>query len=288
VIKQGIVSGDFTIRPLTTLDECRDVVALEKRVWGYTDAEDVVPVPVLIVTVKRGGILLGAFDRSGRMVGFVYSLPALKDGRASQWSHMLGVLPESRDAGLGARLKLEQRRAALGMGLDLVEWTYDPMQAMNAHLNFAKLGVIVSEYEENIYGDSSSPLHRGSPTDRFVAEWWLSSHRVEQRIARTGRGQPEMADRLAIVNQCVRRGSMLDCGDVDLHLTDKRVAVEIPMGFTDLQQSDPSCALAWRMATREIFTTYFHRGYRAVDFLLDKTAGRGRYILEMKSGGVNA
>jgi predicted GNAT superfamily acetyltransferase len=281
------VSGDFTIRPLTTLDECRQVVDLEKRVWGYTDAEDVVPTPVLIVTIKRGGILLGAFDRSGRMIGFVYSLPALKDGRASQWSHMLGVLPESREAGLGSRLKLEQRRAALGMGLDLVEWTYDPMQAMNAHLNFAKLGVIVSEYEENIYGDSSSPLHRGTPTDRFVAEWWLSSRRVEHRIAGTDRARSDSAASLPRINRTVRHGSTLDCGDVDLHLTDERLAVEIPTGFSDLQQTDPSCALAWRMATREIFTTYFHRGYRAVDFLLDRAHGRGRYVLEAKSGGTN-
>jgi len=57
------------------------VAAIEKDVWGYTDAEDVVPPPVLIIAVKRGGILLGAFDESGAMKGFVYSIPALKDGR---------------------------------------------------------------------------------------------------------------------------------------------------------------------------------------------------------------
>ena len=135
------------IRPLTTLEECRQVAVLEKTVWGYTDAEDVVPPPVLIVSIKRGGILLGAFDDGGSMRGFVYSMPAIKDGRPTQWSHMLGVMPEMRAAGLGARLKLAQRRAALDMGMDLIEWTYDPLQAMNAHLNFTKLGVIVEEYE---------------------------------------------------------------------------------------------------------------------------------------------
>ena len=162
------------IRPLTTLEECRQVAALEKTVWGYTDAEDVVPPPVLIVSIKRGGILLGAFDDGGSMRGFVYSMPAIKDGRPTQWSHMLGVTPEMRAAGLGARLKLAQRQAALDMGIDLIEWTYDPLQAANAHLNFAKLGIVVEEYEENIYGESSSPLHSGTPTDRFVAEWRLS------------------------------------------------------------------------------------------------------------------
>ena len=92
------------IRPLTTLEECRQVAALEKTVWGYADAEDVVPPPVLIVSIKRGGILLGAFDDGGSMRGFVYSMAAIIDGRPTQWSHMLGVMPEMRAAGLGARL----------------------------------------------------------------------------------------------------------------------------------------------------------------------------------------
>ena len=134
------------IRPLTTLEDCRKVAELEKIVWGYTDAEDVVPPPVLIVSIKRGGVLLGAFDDHGEMKGFVYSIPALKDGRPTQWSHMLGVTPDARDSGLGVRLKLEQRLATLAMGIDLIEWTYDPLQALNAHLNFARLGVVVEEY----------------------------------------------------------------------------------------------------------------------------------------------
>ncbi len=275
------VSSEFTIRPLTTIDECRQVVELEKRVWGYSDAEDVVPTPVLIVTIKRGGILLGAFDRAGRMMGFVYSLPALKDGRTSQWSHMLGVLPEAREAGLGVRLKLEQRRAALGMGLDLIEWTYDPMQAVNAHLNFSRLGVVVSEYEENIYGESSSPLHRGSPTDRFVAEWWLATHRVEYRIAQRDDAAREAVSNGPLINRTIRRGAWLECGDLDLHASGTQLAVEIPMGFGEMQEKDPARALAWRMATRQIFTTYFQRGYRAVDFLIDRPNGRGRYVLEL-------
>jgi predicted GNAT superfamily acetyltransferase len=276
------VSGDYTIRPLTTLEECRQVVELQKRVWGYTDAEDVVPTPVLVVTIKRGGILLGAFDRAGRMVGFVYSLPALKDGRASHWSHMLGVVPEAREAGLGVRLKIEQRRAALGMGVELIEWTFDPLQVLNAHLNFAKLGIVVGEYEENIYGDSSSPLHRGTPTDRFIAEWWLSTHVVEQRLAGVGAGSPNHPPALPQVNQTRRAGPWLECAGIDLHRTDSRVTVEIPAGFSELQAKEPPRALAWRMATREIFTTYFHRGYRAVDFLLDRRTAGGRYVLEMK------
>jgi predicted GNAT superfamily acetyltransferase len=174
------------LRALTTIEDCRQVAALEKTVWGYTDAEDVVPPPVLIVSIKRGGILIGAFGETGEMNGFVYSIPAIKDGRPTQWSHMLGVVPTARSSGLGTRLKIAQRARALEMGIDLVEWTYDPLQAANAHLNFAKLGVVAAEYEENIYGASSSPLHSGTPTDRLIAEWHLTAPHVERRIASGG------------------------------------------------------------------------------------------------------
>ena len=268
------------IRPLKTLDECRKVAELEKIVWGYSDAEDVVPPPVLIVSIKRGGILLGAFDDSGAMKGFVYSFPALKDGRPTQWSHMLGVTPDARTTGLGAKLKLAQRLAALDMGLDLIEWTYDPLQAVNAHLNFARLGCVVEEYEENIYGDSSSPLHRGTPTDRFVAEWRIREPHVERRIAATGPLiRDNSVDTAPIVNPAQPAAAWVRPVEGNLSLTDRRVLVEIPTGFGELQQHDPGLALKWRLTTRTIFQRYLGRGYRVVDFFLSREAKRGQYLL---------
>lgn len=272
-----------TIRPLKTLEECRQVVDLEKTIWGYTDAEDVVPAPVLIVTIKRGGILLGALDGHQRMVGFVYSIPGWKDARPTQWSHMLGVLPEVQSAGLGRVLKLAQREATLDMGIDLIEWTYDPLQALNAHLNFTKLGVVVEEYEENIYGESSSPLHRGSPTDRFVAEWHVREPHVARRAAQLA--GPLVRDasvmQAPLVNPS-RTGSWLEPSDGELAYDTRRVLVEIPTGFSDMQAQAPELALRWRMATRRIFQSYFARGYRAVDFFLSREARRGHYLLALK------
>ncbi len=269
------------IRRLTTLEDCRRVVQLEREVWGYTDAEDVVPPPILIVSIKRGGILLGAFDESGEMKGFVYSMAALRGGRPSQWSHMLGVVKEARESGLGAQLKLAQREHALEQGVDLIEWTYDPLQAINAHLNFSKLGVVASEYEENIYGDSSSPLHRGSPTDRLVAEWHIARPHVERRIANWG--QPIVRDgslaAVPLVNASVSGVVWVKPGRADLSLEARRVLVEIPIGFSDMQLGDPDLAMAWRLHTRAIFQHYFARGYRAVDFFLSRESGRGQYLL---------
>lgn len=272
--------SDYTVRELKTVDECRKVVELEKIVWGYSDAEDVVPVAILIVSVKRGGILLGAFDREERMVGFVYSLAAVKGGVPTQWSHMLGVLPEARDGGLGAQLKLEQRRRAMAMGIRLIEWTFDPLQALNAHLNFAKLGVVVREFVEDVYGDSSSPLHHGTPTDRFIAEWRLDAPEVEQRIARPLATVRDSAGTNApVVNRTVGGVRWLACEAVDVDRTDPRLLVEIPLGFSEMLSQDSTLALDWRMKTRAAFGAYLSRGYRVVDFFLERPSGRGRYLL---------
>ena len=168
-------------------------MALEKAIWGYTDEGDLVTVPVFIFTVHRGATLVGAFDlrlrrlerssepRLGRMVGFAYAVVGMKHGKPMLWSHMAGVLPEYR-GGLGFRLKLAQRERALAQGYDLIEWTFDPMQAMNAHFNFAKLGGVVEEYAPNFYGESTSALHRGTPTDRVVLSWKIAEPHVVRRL----------------------------------------------------------------------------------------------------------
>jgi predicted GNAT superfamily acetyltransferase len=275
----------ITYRDLTTLEDFGQVVELERAIWG-PGYDDVVPVPILAITVLRGGILIGAFDdeRGGRMLGFVYSLPAIKQGRATQWSHMLGVVDEFRNAGVGHRLKLLQRERALASGLDVIEWTYDPMQALNAHLNFTKLGIVVEEYEVNVYGTSHSPLHGGNPTDRFIAEWNIREPHVERRLAAAAnRAAVPLRDHGAaqaeLVNRLIPVGRWPACGDVRLDLSARRIAVQIPMGFTEMLTDAPDRALAWRMATREIFTTYFRRGYKAVDFMLDRPGSKGAYLL---------
>jgi predicted GNAT superfamily acetyltransferase len=269
----------LSYRDLTTLDQFAQVVELERAIWG-PGYEDVVPVPILAVTVMRGAVLIGAFD-DDRMIGFVYSVPGIKDRKPMQWSHMLGVIGDYRNAGAGRELKLLQRQRTIAMGLDLIEWTYDPMQAMNAHLNFTKLGVVVEEYEENVYGESSSPLHRGNPTDRFVAQWLVREPHVERRISAAGAitlRSSDIADAKP-VNRVEANGKFLESVDVDLSLTARRLLVQIPMGFTEMLAENPELALAWRICTRAIFTTYFARGYRAVDFMLDRAGRRGSYLL---------
>jgi predicted GNAT superfamily acetyltransferase len=92
----------------------------------------------------------------------------------------LAVLKEWRNAGVGRRLKLAQRDDAVARGFALIEWTFDPLEIKNAHLNIAKLGAVARRYRRNFYGTTTSPLQGGLPTDRLVAEWWLKSDRVER------------------------------------------------------------------------------------------------------------
>jgi predicted GNAT superfamily acetyltransferase len=275
---------DIQIRDLTTIDEFRQVVALEQAIWGYTDQGDLVTVPVFIFTVHRGATLIGAFDATGRMVGFAYAVIGMKDGRPMQWSHMAGVLPEFR-GGLGYRLKLAQRERALAQGLDLIEWTFDPLQAMNAHFNFAKLGGVAEEYAANFYGESTSALHRGTPTDRLVVSWKIAEPHVIRRLeqppglrAGVGARAHEVLE-APVVNTTRIDGTWREVTAIDLALEDRRVWIEIPTGFTDMQQHEPGRALRWRLDVRQMFEHYFAKGYRAVDFVLQRENGFGRYLL---------
>jgi predicted GNAT superfamily acetyltransferase len=197
---------------------------------------------------------------------------------------MLGVASAARGRGIARELKLGQREASLGMGIDLVEWTYDPLQAINAHFNFARLGIVADEYEENVYGESSSPLHHGTPTDRFVAQWHLRSPHVERRIAPSA--APSVRERRdalpPIVNPSRMAAQALEPGPAALDVDARSVRVEIPESFTGMQLQQPSLALAWRMTTREIFETYFARGYVAVDFFFSPGADRGQYLLSQR------
>ena len=272
--------SDIQIRDLTTIDEFRQVVALERAIWGYTDLGDLVTVPVFIFTVHRGATLIGAFETSGRMVGFAYAVIGIKDGRPMQWSHMAGVLPEFR-GGLGFRLKLVQRERALAQGLDLIEWTFDPLQAMNAHFNFAKLGGIAEEYAANFYGESTSALHRGTPTDRLVLSWKITEPHVVRRLDQPPglRARAHEVSEAPIVNSTRMDGSWREVTAINLALEDRRVWIEIPTGFTDMQQHAPERALRWRLDLRQMFEAYFAKGYRAVDFVLQRENGFGRYLL---------
>ena len=186
------------LRALTETRQFQDAVSLQKTIWGFADVE-LLPMRLFVVALKVGGQAFGAYD-GGTMVGFLLSIPGLKPGGASYLhSHMLGVLPEYRNRGVGRMLKLHQREDAIARGIQLIEWTFDPLELKNAFFNIERLGAIVRRYVENQYGTTSSPLHGGLPTDRCVAEWWLSSPHAEAVLAgrapRVSGGRPHRSAR---------------------------------------------------------------------------------------------
>lgn len=163
------------------IEDFRACVALQKEVWNFNDAE-LVPLRMFVVADKVGGQVMGAFEGKA-LVGFALSIPGTRSRKVYLHSHMLAVRKDHRNSGLGRRLKLMQREDALARGIELIEWTYDPLEIKNAYLNIEKLGAISRRYNINQYGITSSPLQGGLPSDRLIAEWWLKSKRVETLLA---------------------------------------------------------------------------------------------------------
>jgi predicted GNAT superfamily acetyltransferase len=169
------------VRALTEHADLREAVRLQQEIWGFAEVE-LLPVRLFVVATKVGGQVFGAFE-GDRMIAFLLAIPGVKPGGVSYLhSHMMGVLPEYRDRGLGRILKLRQREDAIARGIQLIEWTFDPLEIKNAYFNMERLGAVVRRYVLNQYGTTSSHLHGGLPTDRCVAEWHVSTIHAEKTI----------------------------------------------------------------------------------------------------------
>lgn len=267
------------IRPLQTLEELHACEELQKRIWVFSD-RSVVPHHLLLTAQKSGGVLLGAFD-GDEAIGFVFGFLGY-DPDHKRWKHcslMCGVLAERRYRGIGYELKLAQRERVLAQGLELVTWTFDPLQSANAHFNFRKLGGIARKYHPNLYGDIRDELNRGLPTDRLTVEWWIRSPRVRARIEQPS--PPSFPD-APVVNRTERQGGLLRNAEVRLDLEGETLLVEIPTDLNALKQRDLHAALRWREETRRIFQHYLSRGYLVSDFFVTNEGEerRGFYLLE--------
>jgi len=184
------MSGSIIVRKCEGIEEFHRCVELQRQIWGEADLE-VEPATMFVVASETGGQVLGAFD-GDRLVGYTLAVVGIHDKTPFLHSHMTGVRTEYRDRGVGRMLKLFQRDEALGRSIRIILWTFDPLELRNAHFNLNRLGAICREYKSNLYGVTTSPLHRGLPTDRLVAEWRLDSARVPAAIAGVGK-EPEAA-----------------------------------------------------------------------------------------------
>ncbi len=235
------------IRPLQGLEEMSVGVDLQRRVWGYAEI-DTVPDQIFIVARESGGQVLGAFHED-KAIGFALAFAGVHGERIHLHSHMVAVLPEYQDLGVGRMLKLAQRDDAISRGIDLIEWTFDPLQVKNAHFNLMRLGAIVRRYLPNLYGWTSSPLHDGMPTDRLVAEWWVRSARVQDLLG----------------------------GKIPIAGSD-RARIGIPAGIRQIISNNPDEAERIQAGVRREFERHIAEGRVAVGFEFD--AEQGSYVLE--------
>lgn len=246
------------IAPVTKLADFESCVEVQLAVWGYSDG-DLIPKRVFIVAQRIGGQVLGAYD-GNKLVGFAMAFPGYRDGKPYLHSHMLAVLAKYRNAGLGRRLKLAQRDDALARGIDRMEWTFDPLEIKNAHLNIARLGAIARLYMRNIYGPSTSPLQGGLPTDRLVVEWWLRSERVRQALGE------ETAEQATAADEVVER-------------------IDVPCIIHDWKRDPQRRTLAESLQTRNrlILESAFARGLAIIGY--ERSAnGDGFFLLGRVSG----
>ncbi len=240
--KQAELDADqIQVRPLKGLEDLRKCVEMQRRVWGF-DAVDILPQRFFVLVGLTGGQLFGAFHPTWDMIGFLSSVAARKpDGLSYLHSQMMAVLPEFRNKGVARKLKLAQRQGALDQGYSLIEWTFDPLELKNAYFNIERLGVIVRRYLVNVYGHTTSRLQAGLPTDRLVAEWWISSQRVRCTLGEVERSKDKDEE------QSIRR-------------------IELPANVTVWKMREPEKAAKIQSTVRQEFQDLLGQGLAVTRF----------------------
>jgi predicted GNAT superfamily acetyltransferase len=282
-----VINGKvIEIRRLKDPEEYRMVSDTEIKVWGLLDYSGIVAHHVLIAADRRGGLVLGAFEKdTGKMIGFVFGFPAISpEGKLYHYSHMTGVIPEYRYKGLGYLLKLMQRDYVLKQNIDLIAWTYDPLQSSNAKFNIGKLGIIVRKFYINYYGELRDSINFGMPTDRFEAEWWVKSKLVENKLK--GLLKPPSLNILTklgadMVTKVEFTNNLPVLTSYNLDSNSKLVLIEIPEDLSKLRINN-ELLNKWRLGLREVFNRYINElKYLVVEFISEYVGilRRNYYVL---------
>ena len=249
------------IRLVRTHDEFAACEAMSRDIWGAAE-RNVVPRELLLTIQHNGGLVHGAFLPAGQLVGFCFAFLGRRDGQLRFCSHQLGVLEAFRGSGIGIALKQAQRYDALRLGVDLVTWTFDPLEARNAYINLHRLGCIARLYDRDHYGAMEDELNRGLPSDRFEAEWWL------RRAKPLPAGDPVVMLRVGADGEPVREQLDMSRGTT--------VLISVPPDFQAVKRASIELALRWRMESRAAFEAALTAGLIVVDFRRD-----GAYVMAL-------
>jgi predicted GNAT superfamily acetyltransferase len=269
--------------------EYHEIENIQREAWSFEDL-DIVPAAIIVAADHAGGVTLCAFADE-QMIGFAFGFPAHENGHLAIHSHMLAVRPEYRSLRAGVYLKLAQRERTLEHGIKEMSWTFDPLQSLNANLNFSRLGVISNRYFVNFYGEtSSSPLHQGFGTDRLWVSWLLASDHVKERVALYDNAESKGAESKSRLSTLPEGASLLvsasgdqpEVGNLSAGLSGESGLIEIPQGITSIKARDPQTAARWREATREAFLAAIEAGFTVKDFIKIEESPSARWFYLLK------
>jgi chorismate synthase len=267
------------IRPLATREELSACVTLQQHTWGE-EFSDLVPASILKVCQRIGGVAVGAFTAQSTLVGFVFGLTGIERGRTVHWSDMLAVTPEARNIGLGRRLKEHQRHLVRELGASVIYWTFDPIIARNAHLNFNKLGVRLAEYVEDMYGVTDSILHGGVPTDRLIVAWPTHDEEIDVRL----REAEKAIASVDCQSSPIATDEWIE-GAAGAAILPHCVRVEIPADGERLLVDATADANEWRQSVRRGMQWGLRAGYQVTAFTHDDETDRGFYLMTKPARG---
>lgn len=292
------------LKILESSDEMISIEDLQRVIWPGNETE-VVPGHLLLTAAHNGGLVIAAYSTENRSlrkhsnptvnrhleedltkaqpVGFVFGFPGIyetADGpRLKHCSHMLGVIPEARDQGIGFLLKRAQWQIVRQQGIDRITWTYDPLLSRNAHLNIRRLGAVSNTYINNAYGDMRDDLNAGLPSDRLQVDWWVNTTRVTRRLSRKARPPLRLEQYLAagadIIEVHYNNNERIEPSFPHPKIARLRdgeqkplILLEIPANFHSIRDNNPDLAQSLRLQLRTLFHELFRLDYIITDFII--------------------
>ena len=220
------------IRGITNLLDQGIVRNVFDQTWAMDLGTEITP-NLLQAMVHSGSYLSGAFI-DGKCVGAAFAFPATTGGLHLH-SHMTAVLDEYRDQGVGYALKMDQWHWAKKNNFSEISWTFDPLVSRNAKLNLIKLGVNISSYHPNFYGDMPDALNAGDESDRLMVSWKVVG---ENPVKRELISTPKPTD----------------------------ILIQIPADIVAIRSRNKEENLRWRRKVREQFLQAFEKGGQVVGF----------------------
>jgi predicted GNAT superfamily acetyltransferase len=243
---------------------------IQEDAWGMP-IKELVPKRLMYATLKSGGVVIGAY-KGEEIIGYCWGwVGRMEKNEFFIYSHHNAVRTEYQNSGIGYNLKLKQREWALDHGYEFINWTFDPLQSKNCYLNFHKLGVICNSYNSKYWGDMHDNLNRGIDTDRFYCNWILNSEEVQKHINQdfTDYSKLSIHQKYHTIETEMEE-AYVGIRKIKLDLELPVLFARIPPNFQEILENNIDLIKGWREKTREVFTTYFQKGYKVVDFVIRK------------------